>query len=78
MSALSCFSKILERIMYNRLQQYLNGNTILYPKQFAFQTGHSTEHDIVELVDQILGSFKYDKNTLGVLIDLSKALYTFK
>ena len=52
--------------MYNRLQQYLNGNTILYPKQFAFQTGHSTEHDIVELVDQILGSFKYDKNTLGV------------
>ena len=78
MSALSCFSKILERIMYNRLQQYLNGNTILYPKQFAFQTGHSTEHDIVELVDQILGSFKYDKNTLGVLIDLPKAFHTFR
>ena len=78
MSVLSCFSKILDRIMYNRLQQYLTGNTILYSKQFAFQTGHSTEHAIVELVDQILGSFKYNKNTLGVLIDLSKAFYTFK
>ena len=38
-SVLSCFSKILERIMYNRLYQYLTENKILYPKQFGFQTG---------------------------------------
>ena len=29
---LSCFSKILERIMYNRLYQYLTENKIIYPK----------------------------------------------
>ena len=46
-SVLSCFSNILERIMYNRLYQYLTENKILYPKQFGFQTGHSTEHAIV-------------------------------
>ena len=75
-SVLSCFSKILERIMYNRLYQYLTENKILYPKQFGFQTGHSTEHAIVQLVDQILESFENNKYTLGVFIDLSKAFDT--
>ena len=75
-SVLSCFSKFLERIMYNHLHQYLTENKILYPQQFGFQTGHSTEHAIVHLVDQILESFEYNKYTLGVFIDLSKAFDT--
>ena len=29
-SVLPCFSKILERIMFNRLYEYLNQNNILY------------------------------------------------
>ena len=62
--------------MYNRLYQYLTENKILYPKQFGSQTGHSTEHAIVQLVDQILESFEYNKYTLGVFIDLSKAFDT--
>ena len=53
--------------MYNRLYQYLTENKIPYPEQFGFQTGHSTEHVIVRLVDQNLESFEYDKYTLGVL-----------
>ena len=32
---------------------------------------NSTEHAIVQLVDQILESFEYNKYTLGVFIDLS-------
>ena len=62
--------------MYNRLYQDLTENEILYPKQFRFQTGHSTEHAIVQLIDQILESFEYNKYTLGVFIDLSKAFDT--
>ena len=73
MSVLSCFSKILERVMYHRLYQYLTENKILYPKQFGFQTRYSTEHATVQLVDQILESFEYNNYTLGVFIDLSKA-----
>ena len=41
---LPCFSKLLERIMYNCLFKYLSENSILYEKQFGFQTSHSTEH----------------------------------
>ena len=31
-SVLPCFSKMLERIMYNRLYKYLTTEKILYPK----------------------------------------------
>ena len=57
-SVLPCFSKILERIMYNRLFKYLTTNEILHKKQFGFQKGHSTEHAIIQLIDQINNSFE--------------------
>ena len=75
-SVLPCFSKILEHIMYNRLYKYLIENNILYSKQFGFQNGHSTDHAVVQLVDQIIESFENNKYTLGVFIDLSKAFDT--
>ena len=36
-SVLTCFSKLLARIMYNRLYKLLVENNILYQKQFGFQ-----------------------------------------
>ena len=62
--------------MYNRLYKYLTDNNILYKKQFGFQTRHSTEHAIIQLVDQINSNFEKDQYTLGVLTDLSKAFDT--
>ena len=46
------------------MYHYLTENKILYPKQFGFQKGHSIEHAIVQLVDQIFESFQYNKYTL--------------
>ena len=37
-SVLPCFSKILERIMFNRLYIYLAENNILFNKQFGFRS----------------------------------------
>ena len=62
------FSKILVRIMYNSLV-----NQKIYLKQFCFQKGHSKEHAIVQLADQIHESFENENYTLWVFIDLSKA-----
>ena len=75
-SVLPCFSKILERIMYNRLFKYLKTNEILYRKQFGFQEGHSTEHAIIQLIDQINNYFGKNHFTLGISIDLKKAFDT--
>ena len=75
-SALPCFSKILERIMYNRVCKYLQQNKIFYYKQFGFQAGHSTDHAIIHLLDQIYKKFEENKYTVGVFIDISKAFDT--
>ena len=64
---------LVSRIMYNLLYKYLTTEKRLYSKQFGFQTGLTTEHAIVKLVDQIYKSFEEDHNTLVVFIDLSKA-----
>ena len=71
-----CFSKILKRILYNRLYKYLTDNNILCKKQIGFQTGHSTQHAIIQLVDQINSNIEKDQYTLSVFIDLSKAFDT--
>ena len=73
-SVLPCFSKLLERKMYNRL--FKLENSILYKKQFGFQTSHSTERAILLLVNQHYQSFDESKFTLGIFIDLSKAFDT--
>ena len=67
------FSKILEHVMYNRLYKYILDSNILYKEQFGFYEGHSTDHEILQLVDQIHNNFEQNNFTLGVFMDLSKA-----
>ena len=74
-SVLPCFSKILERIMH-KLFKYSTTNEILYKKHFGFQKGHSTEHAVIQLINQIINSFGKNHFTLGIFIDLSKAFDT--
>ena len=75
-SVLPCFSKILERIMYNRLHNYLNENEMLNDKQFGFRAVHSTEHAILELIDHVSNAFGNNNFVLGVFIDLSTVFDT--
>ena len=41
-SVLPVFSKLLERLVYNRLISHINDNKLLYEFQFGFQKGKST------------------------------------
>ena len=69
--SLKCWSELCTPVCINIWQQ-----NILYPKKFGFQRGHSTEHAIVKLANQIYESFERNQYTLGVFIDLSKAFDT--
>lgn len=75
-SVLPCFSKLLERIMYNRLYGYLKNHNFLFSKQFGFQPNHSTEHALIEFTQKILQSFDENHYSLSIFIDLSKAFDT--
>ena len=75
-SVLPCFSKILKRIIYNRVYTYLQKYKILCYKQFEFQAGHCTNHAIIQLLDQISENFEEIKYMIGFFLDLSKAFGT--
>ena len=75
-SILPAISKILERIIYNRVYEHLLANNLLYEKQFGFQKGLSTDHTILQLINDILKSFHKGQFTIGVFINLSKAFDT--
>ena len=63
-SVVVCFSKILERIIYNRLYEHLTKNNLLFDKQFGFRKFHSTEHALMELVNRIYNFSSENKYTL--------------
>ena len=75
-SILPVISKVLERIMYNRIYKHVTENNLLYHKQFGFKKNNSTSYAIIELINQIAESFDAKTFTLGVFIDLSKAFDT--
>ena len=60
----------------NVLYKYLTENNLLCCKQFGFQKGHSPEHAIFQLVEQINQCFGKNEFTLGVFVDLCKAFDT--
>ena len=50
---LSVFDKLLEKVMLNRLLQFLNKNDILYKYQFGFRKNQATTNVLTEVIDHI-------------------------
>ena len=75
-SVLLCISELLERIICNQFSNNLSGKSVLYEKQFAFQTSRSTDHAILLFVNQLYLTFYENKFTLGIFNDLSKVFDT--
>ena len=77
-SILPAFSKILEKIICNRLLHFLETKNILYKHQYGFRKNHNTIHPIIHLLKDIANANdKASKNrTLAVFLDLSKAFDT--
>ena len=73
---LTSFSKILEKLVYNRLIDYLSKYKILSDKQFGFRKLPSTECALALLYDKISATIDSNEATVGIFIDLSKAFDT--
>ena len=52
-SLLPVLSKVLEKIMYNRLIKFVDKNDILYKKQFGFRSKHSTVDALKEITANV-------------------------
>ena len=64
-SVLPVFSKILERLMYNRLYSFIIKHDVLYKYQFGFRKGHSTIMALIVLVDKIMSALDNGDFVLG-------------
>ena len=72
-SLLPSFSKILEKLIHKRLYDYLSKHDILFPSQYGFRKGYSTEYGILEFQNRIIKHIRNKNHCLGLFLDLSKA-----
>ena len=75
-SLLCVFSKILEKIMFNRLSTFLENNNILCPEQFGFRKLHSTIHPLTLFINQISECLNKKEHAIAIFCDLKKAFDT--
>ena len=66
-------SKLTEKVVLSRLNEHMDTNNLHIPQQFGYKKGHSTEHVILQIVDEVLISFEKGTATLVTLLDLSAA-----
>ena len=77
-SLLTTISKILEKIVYKRVYKFLTESSQLYEHQYGFRSNHSCEHAISQMVGNLLKNLERKKNSVCVLLDLTKAFDTIE
>ena len=75
-SVLPVFSKILERLMYNRFLSFIQKHHILYLYQFGFRVDHSPNLAMLFLIDKLSTALDDGEYVLGLFLDFSKAFDT--
>ena len=75
-SLLSRFDKLLEKVMYNRVNAFLTKHKIFYKYQFGFRKNHAAADALNEVIDFIYKSLDEGNFLFGIYIDLKKAFDT--
>jgi hypothetical protein len=70
---LSSISKILEKIVAEKLVFHLTSNDLLYQHQYGFLPKRSTEHNLMYIMDYITTALNDGMYCIGVFLDLKKA-----
>lgn len=73
---LSVISKIIEKVVANKIFEFLNQNSILSSCQYGFRPGLSTEASITDLSQFVYDKMDAGERVCGVFFDLSKAFDT--
>ena len=74
-SLLSNFNRIFEKIMYDRMRDFIEKHSLLYSSQYGFRQAHSTQHAILDMLETIQTNVDKKLFSCGVFIDLKKSLW---
>ncbi len=72
-SLLSSISKILEKIVAEKLMHHLTSNDLLYIHKYGFLPKISTEHNLMQILNYITTALNDGMFCIGVFLDLRKA-----
>ena len=72
-SLLSSISKVLEKIVAQKLISHLLDNDLLYTHQYGFLPNRSTDHNLIQIVNFISKALDEGNYCIGVFLDLKKA-----
>ena len=75
-SLLPVFSKIIERLIYDKVFEFLVRYQILFESQYGFRSGRNTTHATLDFVHSIEEAIESNQFAIGVFCDLSKAFDT--
>ena len=66
-------SKILERVVFNQLFEYLDDNNLLHPNHHAYRAGHNTTTALIQMYDGWLKAVESGQMTGACFLDMSAA-----
>ncbi len=72
-SLLSSISKVLEKIVAEKLIAHLLDNDLVYVHQYGFLPNRSTEHNLLQIINYISNALNEGDFCIGVFLDLKKA-----
>lgn len=72
-SILSIFNKILEKVLFKRVYDFLECNNFFYKYQYGFRPKSNTTLAVIELVNSIQTAVDNKHFASGIFLDLSKA-----
>ena len=75
-SLLSNFNRIFEKLIFNRMESFIEKNNLFSPSRYGFRKAHSTQHAILGIVNTIQTKMDNHLFSCGVFIDLKKAFDT--
>ena len=73
---MSNVEKILEKLKYLRVYEFLTENNIIYDLQFGFRQNFSTAHALINLTENIRQALDEGYIGCGIFADLQKAYDT--
>ena len=75
-SVLNVLSKVLERLAYKQITDYLEKNNLLSSRQYGFRRERSTQHAVMKFVDYIRENMDQGKVTGALYMDFREAFDT--
>ena len=69
---INVFSKVVEKIIAERLSEFLENNNFFNLKQFGFRPHVSTNHAVLSIVNHISQKLNENKFVIAILLDIRK------